>query len=373
MLYRVKHLFEQKPMSLYSPQEDSGEWKALLQTKVIATGNIHSEDKYRDKEKIPVPLQDNFVGIEVSYMPQEEIYDFALVEMMTKEGFVKGVGKEELTGNGALPSLIVAIGQIEKLFAGQTIGGLQLGAINNTTEYSLKYAIWTMRSLIPLFREWKGKDLNARIKTEVVDFIAKATDPDDRKVLLKVFAGKGFLSKQDIEPATAYRHRNGTLSLAQVLHLPESDLTAILSMNATKFPESAVPFLDPYEVAFLDPYDKRKLGALKPTNAFTTLKVPLHQVYTTLVVSTDPHVEEFAEWFGKTIESAEQAGEVSAAQVEEIMQRLYDLYDKDNTTLVGALAALEKLGDERKKAAKKMEKRREKKPKSPKPLTDEER
>jgi MoxR-like ATPase len=96
VLYRIKHLFEQKPMSLYAPQENGGEWKALLQTKIIATANIHSEDKYRDKEKIPVPVQDNFVAIEVPYMPKEEIYDFSLVEMMSKEGFIKGVGEEEV-------------------------------------------------------------------------------------------------------------------------------------------------------------------------------------------------------------------------------------------------------------------------------------
>ncbi|MDR0649902.1 MAG: AAA family ATPase [Candidatus Peribacteria bacterium] len=126
VLYRIKHLFEQKPMSLYAPQEDGGAWKALLQTKIIATANIHSEDKYRDKEKIPVPVQDNFVGIEVPYMPKDEIYDFALGATMTKEGFIKGVGAAELTANGAIESLIECIDQIEKLFTGQTIGSLSL-------------------------------------------------------------------------------------------------------------------------------------------------------------------------------------------------------------------------------------------------------
>ncbi|MDR0282835.1 MAG: AAA family ATPase [Candidatus Peribacteria bacterium] len=126
VLYRIKHLFEQRPMSLYAPQEDGGDRKTLLQTKIIATANIHSEHKYRDKEKIPVPIQDNLVGIEVPYMPKDEIYDFALVEMMTKDGFIKGVGERELTKEGIIDSLIECIDHIEQLFTGKTIGDLRI-------------------------------------------------------------------------------------------------------------------------------------------------------------------------------------------------------------------------------------------------------
>jgi MoxR-like ATPase len=84
VLMRVKQLFEKKSMSMYAPQENGGERKALLQTKIIATANIKSE-KYTYQNQLPPQLENLFVTIEVPYLPKEEIYDFALVELMNRE------------------------------------------------------------------------------------------------------------------------------------------------------------------------------------------------------------------------------------------------------------------------------------------------
>jgi hypothetical protein len=347
---------------LYAPQEDGGAWKPLLQTKIIATANIHSENKYRDKEKLPVPIQDNFIGIEVPYMPESELYDFALVELINQEGFITSVGKDELLGEqlsngewtGIVLHLLKCIKKIEQLFSGEITE-----TINGNSQYELKNAIWTMRSHIPLFREFKGKHLNARIKTAVVDFIAKATDPDDRKVLVKVFSEHNFLTQKDI---TSYRHRGETLSLAQVVHLSEADLKAsIIAESSASFSETSTPFMDPIDVAELDPYHQRNLEHLQLQNPFRPTKNVLQTLQQTLVATGDEKLGDFADSLSEKIEQADKVGGMTSDEIAQIMRDFYELYDKDNDVIVKTRDTLSALGEDWKKVAQDIEEKDKKK------------
>jgi hypothetical protein len=98
---------------------------------------------------------------------------------------ITGVGKEEFDSEekSIIPRLISAIDRIEELFRGEE------EEVNNK-RHSLKNAIFTMRNLIPIFRNYRGKNLYGWIKSAIVSFIAGANDKSDRLTLARVFNAK---------------------------------------------------------------------------------------------------------------------------------------------------------------------------------------
>lgn len=110
---RIKHLFTLKSGKTYSPQEDGNQKYTLLTTTVIATANIKSA-KHQDRQEMDPAIVRLLPGTEVGYLPEEETYDLALANIIEPNGFVYGIGKENISDqNGVLYLLIRALKDIE--------------------------------------------------------------------------------------------------------------------------------------------------------------------------------------------------------------------------------------------------------------------
>ena len=110
---RLKHLFTKRSGDYYAPQED-GNSKYLLRTvNIIATANIKSA-KHQNREDLDPAIVRLFDNIHVNYLPKEEVYDLALVNIMDKAGFIYKVSLQELQDeNSTLARLIYCLKKVE--------------------------------------------------------------------------------------------------------------------------------------------------------------------------------------------------------------------------------------------------------------------
>ncbi len=184
---RLKALYNYKPGEVYYAQEDSGEDIDIHYGYHIgATANIKGE---KHKERFDLDQAENrvFKQIYVEYLPQEELFDVCLAEMIDSRGRLN-LGIQDIE---ALQRLVAAATWIQDAYLGKQTQVFEQGQAATGKKGVLKEAVLDPGQVLQILKGFKqsrakGENFQEFIEKGLIGFINKEGYPEkDRKLMLE--------------------------------------------------------------------------------------------------------------------------------------------------------------------------------------------
>lgn len=184
---RLKALYNYKPGEVYYAQEDSGEDIDIHYGYHIgATANIKGE---KHKERFDLDQAENrvFKQIYVEYLPQEELFDVCLAEMIDSRGRLN-LGIQDIE---ALQRLVAAATWIQDAYLGKQTQVFEQGQATTGKKGVLKEAVLDPGQVLQILKGFKqsrakGENFQEFIEKGLIGFINKEGYPEkDRKLMLE--------------------------------------------------------------------------------------------------------------------------------------------------------------------------------------------